>query len=52
VNQEMLSKFIGGLAAPIYYIAGPPGTVAAMQALLVGAQVSEASVRAEEFAGC
>ncbi len=47
----MLGKFIGGLATPIYYIAGPPGMVAAMQALLVGAKVSEDSIRAEEFAG-
>jgi len=51
VNQEMLGRFVGDLAAPIYYIAGPPGLVAAMQQLLADAKVSEDSIRAEEFAG-
>lgn len=51
LNEEMLGKFIGGLAARIYYIAGPPRMVAAMQALLIGAKVSKDSIRAEEFAG-
>lgn len=51
VNQEMLGRFVGDLSVPIYYIAGPPRMVAAMQALLTGAGVSEDSVRIEEFAG-
>ncbi len=49
-NQEMLGRFVGDLAAPIYYIAGPPGMVSATQLLSSGAKVSEDSVRVEEFA--
>jgi|SRR5712692_5836718 len=51
VNRAMLDRIVGDLAAPVYYIAGPPGMVAAMQDLLTGAGVSEDFIRAEEFAG-
>jgi ferredoxin-NADP reductase len=51
INQEMLDKNIGDLAAPIYYIAGPPPMVAAMRQTLSDAGVSSEDVRAEEFAG-
>jgi ferredoxin-NADP reductase len=51
INQEMLTKYIGDLAAPIYYIAGPPAMVAAMRQTLSGAGVNIDDVRAEEFAG-
>jgi ferredoxin-NADP reductase len=51
INQEMLAKYIGDLAAPIYYIAGPPEMVAAMEQSLSDAGVNSDDVRAEEFAG-
>ncbi|MBO0861560.1 MAG: FAD-dependent oxidoreductase [Chloracidobacterium sp.] len=51
INQEMLTKSIGDLAAPIYYVAGPPAMVAVMQEMLIGAGVDNDNVRAEEFAG-
>jgi ferredoxin-NADP reductase len=51
INQEMLAKYIGDLAAPIYYIAGPPELVAAMEQTLSDAGVNSDDVRAEEFAG-
>jgi ferredoxin-NADP reductase len=51
INQEMLTKYIGDLAAPIYYIAGPPKMVTAMQQTLSLAGVNSDDVRAEEFAG-
>jgi ferredoxin-NADP reductase len=51
INQEMLAKYIGDLAAPIYYIAGPPGMVAAMEQTLSDAGVNSDDVSAEEFAG-
>ena len=51
INQEMLAKYIGDLAAPIYYIAGPPALVAAMERTLSDAGVNSDDVRAEEFAG-
>jgi len=51
INQEMPAKYIGDLAAPIYYIAGPPALVAAMERTLSDAGVNSDDVRAEEFAG-
>jgi ferredoxin-NADP reductase len=51
INQEMLAKYIGDIAAPIYYIAGPPAMVAAMEQTLSDAGVNSDDVRAEEFAG-
>ena len=51
INQEMLAKYIGDLAAPIYYIAGPPAMVAAMRQTLSVVSVNSDDVRAEEFAG-
>ena len=51
ISQETLTKYIGDLAAPIYYIAGPPAMVAAMRQTLSVAGVNSDDVRAEEFAG-
>jgi ferredoxin-NADP reductase len=53
INWEMISEGLkdAALRAPIYYIAGPPGMVHAMQTMLHGAGVDEDDVRAEEFAG-
>jgi len=51
INREMLAKYIGDLSAPIYYIAGPPAMVAAMQQTLSDEGVNCDDVRAEEFAG-
>jgi len=41
----------GALHAPIYYIAGPPGMVHAMQRTLQSAGVDTDDIRTEEFAG-
>jgi ferredoxin-NADP reductase len=51
INQDMLAKYIGDLAAPIYYIAGPPKMVEVMQKALSEAGVASDDIRAEEFAG-
>ena len=51
INREMLTKYIGDLAAPIYYIAGPPAMVAAMRQTLSEANIADDNVRAEEFSG-
>lgn len=51
INREMLTKYIGNLAPPIYYIAGPPAMVAAMRQTLLDAGVNCDDVRAEEFTG-
>jgi ferredoxin-NADP reductase len=51
INKEMLSRHLGVLQGPIYYIAGAPPMVTAMRQTLVGAGVEEDDIRAEEFAG-
>jgi ferredoxin-NADP reductase len=47
----MIARFVPDLAAPIYYIAGPPAMVAAMKETLAGAGINEDDIRAEDFAG-
>lgn len=51
IDKVMLARFISDLAAPIYYIAGPPAMVAAMKQVLTGAGVNEDEIRSEDFAG-
>jgi ferredoxin-NADP reductase len=51
IDQGMLSRHLATLQGPIYYIAGPPPMVAAMQQTLESAGVEEDDVRAEEFFG-
>jgi len=51
VSKEMLMQYIGDLDGPIYYLAGPPGMVTAMQTVLNSAGVNDDDIRPEEFAG-
>jgi ferredoxin-NADP reductase len=51
ITQEMILKHVGDVAAPIYYIAGPPAMVSAMETLLRDAGVKNGDVRAEMFSG-
>jgi ferredoxin-NADP reductase len=51
IDREMLARHLDGLAAPIYYSAGPPAMVAAMREMLLHAGVDEDDVRTEDFAG-
>ncbi|MBZ5561149.1 MAG: FAD-dependent oxidoreductase [Acidobacteriia bacterium] len=51
INQKMLADALGSLSGPIYYLAGPPGMVAAMRQMLATAGVSDDDIRTEEFAG-
>ena len=51
ITRDMLQKFLPSLQGPIYYIAGPPGMVAAMREMLPAAGVDEDDIRSEEFAG-
>jgi ferredoxin-NADP reductase len=51
VSKEMLMQYVGDLNGPIYYLAGPPGMVTAMQTLLNSAGVNDDDIRPEEFAG-
>jgi ferredoxin-NADP reductase len=51
VDAELLKRFVGDLAAPIYYVVGPPAMVEAMQRTLAGAGIAEDKIRTEEFYG-
>lgn len=51
IDKEMLTKHLPTLQGPIYYIAGPPGMVAAMRRMLIGAAVDEHDIRTDEFSG-
>lgn len=51
VNADLMKHFVGGLAAPIYYVVGPPAMVEAMQEVLSRAGVAEDDIRTEEFYG-
>jgi Na+-transporting NADH:ubiquinone oxidoreductase subunit NqrF len=47
----MLDKHLKSAPSPIYYIAGPPVMVNALQAMLQEAGIGHNDIRAEEFAG-
>jgi ferredoxin-NADP reductase len=51
ITSEMLVTQVGMLQGPIYYIAGPPGMVAATRRTLSQVGVDEDDIRTEEFAG-
>ena len=51
ITPEMISKHVGNLCGPIFYIAGPPAMVAAARRTLIEAAVDEDDIRTEEFAG-
>lgn len=51
IDKAMLTRSIPDVAAPIYYVAGPPAMVAAMKGTLAGAGVNEDDIRSEDFAG-
>jgi ferredoxin-NADP reductase len=47
----MLAQSVSDLAAPIYYVAGPPAMVAATKETLTAAGVNEDHIRSEDFTG-
>jgi ferredoxin-NADP reductase len=51
IDKTMLMRYLPALDGPIYYIAGPPSMVGAMQKMLATAAVNPDDVRAEEFGG-
>jgi ferredoxin-NADP reductase len=51
IDKAMLMRFVPDMAAPIYYIAGPPTMVTAMRETLTGCGVNEDDIRSEDFAG-
>lgn len=51
IDKAMLSRHLGELHGPIFYIAGPPAMVAGLRKMLVSSGVDEDDIRSEEFAG-
>lgn len=51
INRDMLSKYIGDLTEPIYYLAGPPQMVSALKQMAIDAGADEDKVHFEEFPG-
>jgi ferredoxin-NADP reductase len=51
IDAAMLGRHLDGMVNPIYYIAGPPGMVQALRAILIASGVDEDDVRIEEFTG-
>ena len=51
VSREMLSKHVGNLTRPAYYVAGPPAMVNAMVETLQSAGVDDRNIRWEDFSG-
>jgi ferredoxin-NADP reductase len=51
VDADMLRRLVGDLAAPIFYIVGPPAMVEAMQWTLDGVGIAKDRIHTEEFYG-
>lgn len=51
LSREMLAKYIDDFTKPLYYLAGPPDMVKAMQEMLANAAVEPDNIRAEIFGG-
>jgi ferredoxin-NADP reductase len=51
LDRALLERHLKDLAARVYYTAGPPGLVEAMQKTLIGASVAEDAIHTDEFFG-
>jgi ferredoxin-NADP reductase len=51
IDQAMLSRHLSGSVAPLYFIAGPPGMVKGLRAMLARQVVNDGDIHAEEFSG-
>ncbi len=51
LDSALIRQVTQELAAPVFYISGPPGMVDAMRHLLLEAGIAEEDVRSEEFYG-
>lgn len=49
ISPDMLKRYLPDIKAPVYYIAGLQGMVAAMQTILAEAGVAKAAIHSEEF---
>jgi len=51
ITEQLLKSVVGDLAAPIFYVVGPPGMVEAMRQTLNHAGINDDDIRSEEFYG-
>lgn len=51
ITAAMLSRHVGDMTVPVYYVAGTGAMVSAMEGLLKDAGVDQADVRTEKFPG-
>jgi ferredoxin-NADP reductase len=51
VNAHLIGRAMNGLAAPVFYVVGPPAMVAGMVDTLRSAKVAEDAILTEEFYG-
>ena len=51
LDSAMLGRALGDLAAPTYYLAGPPGMVEALKKMVLDAGVPQDRIRTDEFFG-
>ncbi len=51
ITKQMIAKYLGDLAAPVFYVVGPPAMASAMETLLRDAGVKSDDVRSEAFSG-
>lgn len=51
IDRPMLERHLGDLSHAVYYLAGPPALVEAMQVMLTGAGVRPDALRTDEFYG-
>ena len=51
ITKEMFEKYIENIGEPMYYVAGPPAMVRAMEEMLQKANVPDEQIRTEEFSG-
>jgi len=51
ITRKMIERHAGDIGKPVFYLAGPPAMVAAMETMLATAGVKATSIRSEMFAG-
>jgi ferredoxin-NADP reductase len=51
LDRAMLERHLNDLGENVYYVAGPPGLVEAMQKMLITAGVADDAIHTDEFFG-
>jgi ferredoxin-NADP reductase len=51
IDSAFVTRAVGALMNPIYYLVGPPGMVAAMRGILNQMEVDDDDIRSEDFYG-